>query len=118
MAEKTHHGSCHCGAVKYRVDLDVDQPAIQCNCSICARSGSLLQFVPVDKFTLEQGEANLTDYKFNKNVINHQFCKTCGTKSFARGEGPKGPMVAINIRCLDGFELKDVKIHDYDGRAA
>ena len=72
--------------------------------------------MPTDKFTLEQGESNLTDYLFNKHAIHHLFCKTCGTKSFARGEGPKGPTVAINVRCLDGFELANTKIHDYDGK--
>ena len=118
MAETTHQGSCHCGAVKYRVELDRDQPAIQCNCSICARSGSLLQFVAEPKFTLEQGEANLTDYKFNKHAIHHLFCKTCGTKSFARGAGPDGPMIAINVRCLEGFDLATTKVHDHDGRKA
>ena len=118
MAEKTHHGSCHCGAVEYRVELDRDQPAIQCNCSMCGRSGTLLQFVPEAKFTLEQGEDNLTDYQFHKHVIHHVFCKTCGIKSFARGMGPNGPTVAINVRCLDGFDLAGTKTHDFDGRKA
>ena len=118
MAETTHHGSCHCGAVKYKVELDRDQPAIQCNCSMCSRSGTLLQFVPEAKFKLEQGEDSLTDYLFNKHVIHHTFCKTCGMKPFARGEGPKGPTVAINVRCLEGFELASTKLHDYDGRKA
>ena len=56
MAETTHHGGCHCGAVRYHVDLDLDAGGMACNCSICGRSGTILSFVPKAKFTLEQGE--------------------------------------------------------------
>lgn len=116
MSETTHHGSCHCGAVKYEVDLDLELPAIQCNCSMCARSGTLLQFVPPSKFRLGAGEANLVEYKFNKHVISHLHCKTCGIKPFARGQGPQGPMVAVNVRTLEGVDLTKVQTHDYDGK--
>jgi hypothetical protein len=71
---------------------------------MCGRTGSLLQFVPASAFVLEQGEGNLTDYQFNKHVIHHLFCKTCGIRPFARGAGSKGPMVAINVRTLDDID--------------
>ena len=48
----THRGGCHCGAVRYRVELDLSRPATQCNCSICSRTGTLLSFVPAEAFTL------------------------------------------------------------------
>jgi len=63
---------------------------------------TLLAFVPVDNFQLIAGEDALSPYGFNKHVILHNFCKTCGIKSFARGKKPDGTaMVAINARCLD-----------------
>ena len=104
MSMATHHGSCHCGAVRYTVELDVDQPAIACNCSMCGRAGTLLAFTPADKFTLDQGADNLGSYKFNHHAIDHLFCKTCGIKPFARGDGPQGPTVAVNIRCIEGVD--------------
>ena len=119
MAVTTHKGSCHCGAVRYTVELDADAPSINCNCSMCGRSGSLLQFVSPDKFKLEQGQDHLTDYQFNKHVVHHTFCKTCGIKPFANGQGPKGPMVAINLRTLedvDPFSLQSVATQ-FDGKA-
>lgn len=111
----THHGGCHCGAVRYRVDIDLSKPVTQCNCSICRRTGTLLSFVPADSFVLEKGEDNLTDYQFNKKVIHHLFCRTCGVRSFARGMGPTGPMVAINTRCLDDVDATTLPAFHFDG---
>jgi hypothetical protein len=116
---KTHEGGCHCGAVRYRVEgLDLAQPLISCNCSMCGRTGSLLAFVPAASFTLLSGEDSLTDYLFNKHVIHHLFCKVCGIKSFARGQGPHGEMAAINVRCVDGVELDQLAIQSFDGKNA
>ncbi|HEU0037489.1 MAG TPA: GFA family protein [Kofleriaceae bacterium] len=117
MADTTHTGSCHCGAVRYQVTLDLEKPVIACNCSMCGRTGSLLSFVTPDKFTLERGEDNLTDYLFNKHVIHHVFCKTCGIKSFARGQGPNGPMIAINARCLEDVDPAKLNVQNFDGKS-
>jgi hypothetical protein len=117
MSTTEHHGGCHCGAVRYRVEIDLAAPAITCNCSMCGRAGTVLSFVGQSQFHLEQGDANLTDYQFGKQKIHHLFCKTCGVKSFARGAGPHGPMVAVNVRCLDEVELEKVPTKFVDGRA-
>lgn len=114
---KTHQGGCHCGAVRYRVEIDLSKPVTQCNCSICSRTGTLLSFVPASGFTLEKGEDSLTDYQFNRKVIHHLFCKRCGVRSFARGEGPKGPAVAINTRCLDDVDLATLNVQHFDGKS-
>lgn len=110
-------GGCQCGAVRYEVDCTLDQP-VTCNCSRCQRLGSVLVFAPREKFTLERGEDNLSEYLFNKRVIRHLFCKTCGIESFAYGEMPDGtPMVAVNVNCLDGVEPRELKPYHHDGRA-
>jgi hypothetical protein len=119
MAEtETRAGGCHCGAVRYTVELERNPAAISCNCSMCRRAGSLLSFVPATRFHLEQGEGATTDYLFNKHHIHHLFCRTCGIKSFARGAGPDGrEMVAVNVRCLDGFEEDQFRVREVDGRS-
>jgi hypothetical protein len=104
MSIGTHQGGCQCGAVRYTVEIDPDAQGITCNCSMCGRSGAVLNFVTPDKFKLEKGKDNLTDYQFNKHVIHHVFCKTCGIKPFAHGKGQQGEMVAINLRCLDDID--------------
>ena len=118
MTASKYTGSCHCGAVRYTVELDLSQPIISCNCSMCGRSGTLLTFAPAEKFHLETGSDSLTDYQFNKHVIHHMFCKVCGIKSFARGVGPGGKeMAAINARCLEGVDPGKLEIRQFDGRS-
>jgi hypothetical protein len=112
-----HHGSCHCGAVSFTADLDLSQPAITCNCSMCGRTGTMLMFVAEDKFALDKGEDSLTSYKFNKHAIDHLFCKVCGVKPFARGKNPKGEqMVAINVRVLDDVDVFAQPTKQFSGK--
>jgi hypothetical protein len=54
-------------------------------------------------------------YTFNKHVIRHQYCKTCGCAPFNQGEGPKGPMVSVNLRCVEGIDLGKLTIKPFDG---
>jgi hypothetical protein len=115
---KSYTGGCQCGKVRYQVQANLDGPVIACNCSMCGRAGTLLTFVPATQFTLLSGEDGLTDYQFNKHVIHHVFCKTCGIKSFARGKDKNGgDTVAINARCLDGVEIEKLKVMPFDGRS-
>ena len=115
---KTHSGSCHCGKVRYQVTIDLAKPVISCNCSMCGRSGTLLAFVPAAQFQLLSGEDALTEYKFNRNVIAHMFCSTCGIKPFARGKMADGtPTAAINVRCLDDVDLETLNVQKFNGKA-
>ena len=60
MPAQQYTGGCHCGQVRYEVTLDLDQVK-SCNCSICTKAGTLLSFVPADKFRLDSGKDMLTD---------------------------------------------------------
>jgi hypothetical protein len=116
MTSKTYTGGCHCGLVRYEVTTDPGQ-AIACNCSKCAKNGLWLTFVTPEHFKLQTGEDALADYQFNKRVIHHLFCRTCGVQSFSRGTTPDGRhMIAINVRCLDGVDIADLTPKPFDGR--
>lgn len=113
-----YSGRCHCGKVRYDVEMKIDQ-VIACNCSICAKRGHLLAFAPSADFELRSGADALTDYRFGKKRIHHQFCSTCGVASFGRGSGPDGKeMVSINVRCLDGVDAESFPVHRFDGKNA
>lgn len=109
-------GGCHCKRVRYEVEVDLSQPVLECNCSHCEAKGVLLAFVPEDKFTLTSGEEELTDYRFNKGVIAHLFCKHCGVQPFGKGSGPNGPTVAINVRTIDGVDVASLSRNPFNGK--
>jgi hypothetical protein len=116
--ERTYHGSCHCGAVRFDAKSPPITQAIACNCSMCRRKGTLLAFIPASDFTLQSGEDALVDYQFNRKIIHHLFCRTCGVTSFARGTMPDGTAtVALNARCLDNVDPDALKITPFDGKS-
>lgn len=111
-----HTGSCHCQAIQFEVDVELDQ-VLACNCSICTMKGHLLAFAPVEKFKLLSGENFISDYQFNKKVIHHYFCKVCGVGPFGSGRTPDGTeMRSINARCLKGVDITTLKIIPYNGK--
>ena len=111
-----YQGSCHCGRVAYEVEGEI-QGALACNCSMCQRKGSLLWFVPRAQFRLRTPEDAAATYTFNKHVIKHRFCPTCGIHPYAEGVDPKGnPMAAINLRCIEGIDLDAIPVQHFDGR--
>jgi hypothetical protein len=111
----TYEGSCHCGAVRYEVEMEAPAKAYACNCSICSRAGWLLAFVPRTAFRLQSEDA-LTDYQFNKKRTHHKFCKVCGIRPFSHGTDSKGTeTVAINLRCLKGFDWTGLPVETFDG---
>lgn len=112
-----YQGSCHCGAVAFEVDGEIDA-ALACNCSMCRRRGSLLWFVARDQFRLRTPEDAAATYTFNKHVVKHRFCATCGIHPYGEGVDPKGnAMAAINLRCVDGLDLDQVPVHHHNGAA-
>ena len=110
-----YQGSCHCGAVAFEVEGEIDG-ALACNCSMCRRRGSLLWFVARDQLRLRTPEEAAATYTFNKHLIKHRFCATCGIHPYGEGVDPKGnAMAAINLRCLDGVDLDQVPVHHHHG---
>lgn len=113
---QTYQGSCHCGAVRYRVTMDPPSKAFACNCSICARAGWLMAFVDGSKFQLEHGADALADYQFGKKRVHHQFCRTCGVRAFSHGVADNGSKtISVNLRCLEGFDPTKLAVETFDG---
>jgi len=112
-----YNGSCHCGKIAFEVEGEI-KSALACNCSICSRKGSLLWFVPREKLQLRTPEEVASTYTFNKHLIEHRFCPTCGIHPYGEGLDPKGNrMAAINIRCLESVDLSAIPVQNFDGRS-
>lgn len=108
-----HAGSCHCGAVRFRVAVRKFE-AIDCNCSICLMLGFLHLIVPPDDFELVSGEDQLSEYRFNTGVARHRFCKTCGIHPFYTPRSHPD-RIDVNVRCLDRTLYPRFQLTSFDG---
>lgn len=112
---QTHEGGCHCGAVRFQVQLPEAFEVEDCNCSICAKSGNIHVIVPSSRFKLLQGADTLTRYTFNTGNAQHFFCSVCGVKSYyIPRSNPDG--FAVTWRCLDEWQKLDVTVNPFDGQ--
>jgi hypothetical protein len=110
-----HAGSCHCGRVRLAVLAPPDIELLECNCSMCSRSGYLHLIAATGAFRLLSGADDLVEYTFGTGVAKHRFCRHCGVKSFyVPRSHPDG--FSVNARCLDPATIKSMTIRPYDGR--
>ena len=112
---QTYEGGCHCGRVRFRAEADLANVS-ECNCSICTKKGILHLLMPLDRFTVLQGEDALTTYQFGTRVAKHTFCRHCGIHAFyvPRSDPDK---VSVNARCIDNIDA--AALHPsrvFDGR--
>ena len=119
--EKKYSGSCHCGAVRFEANFDINEGTFKCNCSGCTKSRSWLAVVKPDAFRLIAGESALSDYQYGRKTAHHLFCKHCGVSSFDWGEDKNlgGRFYAVQLACLDDAtvdELVNAPITYVDGR--
>ena len=112
-----YQSSCHCGAIAFEVEGEIES-LLDCNCSICRRKGHILWFVPRQQVTFLTDENAMSAYTFNKHVIKHHFCPTCGCSPIGLGKDEQGnETAAINVRCIPELDFTQFSIHHYDGKA-
>ena len=111
---ETREGGCHCGRVRFRATVDLDD-AVVCNCSMCTKKGFIHLIIPQDRFQLLSGADDITVYRFNTGVAQHQFCKHCGMHGFyvPRSDPDK---IDVNARCLDGVDASALRTRPFDGK--
>lgn len=108
-------GGCHCGAVRFEIDVPEAVEVLGCNCSMCAKTGFLHLIVEKADFRLLTDGAALTDYRFNTGTARHLFCTTCGIKSFYVPRSHPDAY-SVNLRAIDDTDGLQVTVTPYDGR--
>ena len=107
--QRTYHGSCHCGAVRFEADVDLAQGIRKCNCTFCWKTGYRKALVPFAALRITAGKDGLRNYQptpssWPKGDVDHHVCATCGVHPFSRGYLEKemgGHFWAVNVACLD-----------------
>ena len=110
-----YQGGCHCRRIVFEVSASEHLTVYDCNCSICHQSGFLHLIVNTSDFRLLSGETAFTVYRFNTGTAKHQFCATCGIKSFYIPRShPNG--YSVNARCLDEVDINKIDVRPFDGK--
>lgn len=120
---KKMNGQCHCGTVKFTVELtDGLNTARRCNCSYCRMRGAITVSAPLNGITVLEGKEKLTEYRFNTRQAAHYFCSVCGIYTFhQRRSNPA--QYGVNVACLEGvspFDFPEITVtegihHPNDG---
>lgn len=121
MTLRTLQGSCHCGAVKYETDLDLEAGGGRCNCGICVKTRQWGSMTKPQAIRVLAGDDQLADYSVGGGMGHHRFCKTCGVRVFATGhlEQLGGDYAVVFLNTLDGMseeEFGAIPIRYADGR--
>ena len=109
-----YFGSCHCGAVKFRVDAQIDE-LTTCDCSLCVKKNALMAKVHESALTILEGEDRLSLYQWNTRRAQHRFCSVCGVYTFHRKRSAPDHY-GVNIFCLDGFDAAGIPVRATEGR--
>jgi hypothetical protein len=100
--EKTYHGSCHCGAVKYEADIDLSRGTGRCNCTYCMKARAWGVMIKPAAFRLASGSEGVAYHKHPQAPVKYH-CATCGVITHARGNADYagGPFVQVCVATLD-----------------
>jgi hypothetical protein len=110
---RSFEGSCHCGAVRFRVDAVVTE-LTTCDCSLCKMRNALMLKVPEKALHIMQGEQALTLYQWNTRRAKHYFCRHCGIYVFHRKRAMPDHY-GVNVFCLQGFDRASVPVRATEG---
>jgi len=114
-----HGGSCHCAAVRFEVDAEIDHVRM-CDCSVCRRRGGLMFRVPREAMRLLTPAEAMFVYRWGSQTGADYVCRTCGILPFRT---PSQPTIeeraagvqafdgwSINVRCIDNIDLDALPI--------
>ncbi|WP_342379733.1 GFA family protein [Myxococcus stipitatus] len=115
---KKYVGGCHCGAVRFEAEVDLNEAVNRCNCTVCTKMGGTTTQVPPPSFRVLKGQDSLGEYRVGDSRNYRNFCKHCGVQVFGGGfvEELGGDFRSINVGCLDDVDISLLTIQHWDGR--
>ena len=100
-AKVGYEANCHCGAVKYQVNMPPLETlkVTNCNCSICSKNGYLNVYPKREDVVFHCGKDHIKGYVFGAKRCIHQFCQTCGSSLFVEPHMDDPELMVANV-CL------------------
>jgi hypothetical protein len=97
-------GSCHCGQVSYRAEIDPERVSL-CNCTDCQMlTGSAFRVsvpAPKDAFRLLSGQVKSYVKIADSGARRvHAFCVNCGSPVYACADVDEPPGYSLRVGCL------------------
>ncbi|HEV2270925.1 MAG TPA: GFA family protein [Steroidobacteraceae bacterium] len=116
----TFRGSCHCGAIRYEADIDLNQGTGRCNCTFCLKARAWATYIKPEAFRLAAGSEEGVAYHQHAAAPVKYHCPRCGVRTHARGDADYmgGPFVGVFVATLDDAspeELLSGPVRYYDG---
>lgn len=113
-AVSVHTGSCHCGAVTFRIAAPITD-LYRCDCSLCRMKNAVMTSVHEAAFTLLSGADSLTEYNWNTGVARHFFCSRCGIYPFHKKRAMPDHY-GVNVACLKDFDASGLSVRQAEGK--
>jgi hypothetical protein len=101
--------------VRFSAEVPAAVEILDCNCSICAKTGFRHLLVRHEDFELLTGRDALVGYRFGTGAANHLFCGACGVKSFYQPRSHPRAW-SVNFNALDDVSGLIVTATAFDGR--
>ena len=105
---KIYKGSCHCGLIKFEVDMNLDHVRV-CDYSVCRKRGALNHRVEESQLRIYTPLEDLCLYQWHTKTAKDYFCPVCGILPFRRPRDTP-EIWTVNVRYLDGVELDSIPI--------
>ncbi|PCH62060.1 MAG: aldehyde-activating protein [SAR86 cluster bacterium] len=105
-----HQGSCLCGAIKYRVDDDLNS-IVNCHCQYCRKAHGAefipIAIIPQSSLVITQGSELVSKYEVEAVNAFRCFCCQCGTRLY--NHSPTFEMMTLITATLnDATNLKPI----------
>ena len=121
MIHRAFSGGCHCGNIRYRLDLPVSDdsvPARACGCSFCRPRRATYTSHPAASLQAEiVDQDHLSRYQFATETAEFLLCARCGVLVFAISEINDHIYAVVNVFSFDDAEETTFEISttDFDG---
>ncbi|KAF6231301.1 hypothetical protein HO173_010444 [Letharia columbiana] len=112
-----YEANCHCGAIKYKVNVPSleTQKVTNCNCSICCKNGYLNVYPKRTDVVFHKGEDHMKGYLFGEERCMHKFCPTCGSSLFVDPHMDDPELIVVNVRMFKDIDVDKLELWKYDG---